>query len=284
VAVNEFFMLAGALFFCETSSACMECNSCKTVLRGSNPDVIHINPAGEKMKVEDVRALTSTAYIKPLSGRKLYFVHRADLMRADAQNKLLKTLEEPPAGVTIFLGVANESAMLETVKSRCRIIHLDYFDRKTLLGAVKKLGASDRSADVAASCGEGMLGKAKAIAESGEYAEMFGGAVKMLGTLKRSTEVIKLDGMPFLEGKPQEFLSVLSVILRDILMLKAGQGGDGFMAESVVEIAGDFSLEAAARSIMLANDMRKKLQLNVNTLACIDSLMFSILEAKFKYK
>ena len=107
--VKEFFTLVAARMYCVSGRACMECRGCKTVLDGNNPDVFTVNPQGEKIKVQEVKDMVSSVSIKPISGVKAYFVCRADLMTQDAQNKLLKTLEEPPEGVTIFLGVANEA-------------------------------------------------------------------------------------------------------------------------------------------------------------------------------
>lgn len=75
----------------------------------------------QKIKVEDVAGLIEDTETKPFeSDNKLYFVNYADKMNPAAQNKLLKTLEEPQKAVSIFLGVGSESAILDTVKSRTK--------------------------------------------------------------------------------------------------------------------------------------------------------------------
>ena len=162
--VDEFFALVGMAIFCGTHEPCMTCAECRKILNGNNPDVFHLNEKRDKIKVEDLQKFLSNVNIKPIGERKLYFVHRADLMNAQAQNKLLKTLEEPPADVTIFLGVGNEAGMLETVKSRARTVYLDSFDEKTLYDFLVSLGINSSTAAIAASCSEGQLGKAKKIA------------------------------------------------------------------------------------------------------------------------
>lgn len=105
--------------------------------------------------------MLDTIAVKPLSDRKVYFVHRADLMNAQAQNKILKTLEEPPKDVTIFLGVANEASMLATIKSRTRNVYIDLFDEETIYNSMLALGLDDQMSAIAAACSEGQLGKAK---------------------------------------------------------------------------------------------------------------------------
>lgn len=82
-------------------------------------------------------------------------------MNAQAQNKILKTLEEPPKDVTIFLGVANEASMLATIKSRTRNVYIDLFDEETIYNSMLALGLDDQMSAIAAACSEGQLGKAK---------------------------------------------------------------------------------------------------------------------------
>jgi DNA polymerase III gamma/tau subunit len=130
--VKEFFTLLATTIFCETKSACMHCSQCSTVVHDNHSDVVVLNRNAENIKVETIRDMTKDASIRSLSGTKLYYIHRADMMSAASQNKLLKTLEEPPKGVTIFLGVSNESAMLDTIKSRCRSVYLDVFDNEVV--------------------------------------------------------------------------------------------------------------------------------------------------------
>ena len=124
-AVDEFFTLIAAAIFCGTHEPCMACAECRKILNGNNGDVFHLNEKRDKIKVEDLQNFLSNVNVKPIGERKLYFIHRADLMNAQSQNKLLKTFEEPPKDVTIFLGVSNEAGMLDTVKSRARTFYLD---------------------------------------------------------------------------------------------------------------------------------------------------------------
>lgn len=283
--VKEFFTLIAATIFCETKSACLDCAECGKVVHGNHPDLSIINPSGENIKVDVIKDLTEDTGIKSFSGKKIYYIHRADLMNVSAQNKLLKTLEEPPKGVTIFLGVSNESAMLDTIKSRCRSVYLDIFDNQTVKDAMLELGCSEDVASLAADCSEGLLGKAYKIAKSPDYANLYTSALSLLKGLNRSTDVVALDHSPALLKDTAEFLNVLSIVIRDMLAVK---GNNPVLSRHVGlqirTIAEGFSTKALSEIILLINEARRKLSLNVNVQATIDSLLFSILEAKYKWQ
>lgn len=283
--VKEFFTLLASTIFCETKSACMHCNECGKVVHDNHPDVVVINRNAENIKVEVVRDMTKDASIRSLSGTKIYYIHRADLMSAASQNKLLKTLEEPPKGVTIFLGVSNESAMLDTIKSRCRSVYLDVFDNETVRQAMLDLGCSEDVASLAADCSEGQLGKAYKIAKSPSHAELYSSAITLLKGLSRSTDVVALDHSPALIKHTEEFLDVLSIILRDMLAVKGGnQILSRHVGMQIRSIADGFSSKALSEIILIITEARRKLSLNVSVQAVTDSLLFSILEAKYKWQ
>lgn len=100
-----------------------ECNSCKSCIQfeGENlPDFNIITPDGKSIKIDQIRNFLEKVYEKPIvSDRKVYIIDDADLMTKEAQNCLLKTLEEPPSFDTIILIVSNENKLLNTIKSRC---------------------------------------------------------------------------------------------------------------------------------------------------------------------
>lgn len=284
--VKDFFTLVGAAIFCNAKSACMECPECRKVLDGNHPDLFTVNYAGEKIKVQEVKNMISSVSIKPLSGVKAYFVHRADLMTPDAQNKLLKTLEEPPEGVTIFLGVANESGILDTVKSRCRKIYIDVFDRETVYNALTALGCDAESASVAAACCEGQLGKARSIAFSPEYKRRYSDALSLLEMLKRSADILSAEAIPSFREDESGFLRILSVAIRDVIAAKEGSPlfFDARTSARIEAIANEFSLRALALAATAVNKAQEKLSYGVNSVAVEDSLLFNILEVRHKWQ
>ena len=281
---DEFFNLIAATVYCQNGSACMTCAECRKVLHSNHPDVFHVNVARDKIKVDDVNKMLSSMYIKSLSGRKLYFIHRADMMNVQAQNKLLKTLEEPPAGVTIFLGVANESAMLDTIKSRVRAIHMDLFDEETVYLAMLSRGYGEEKSAVAAACSEGKLGKADKIAASSQYTALYAFAIDVLQRLGRSSDIVRLDAGVAAQENISEFLDVLSIIIRDMLVVQSSPDMilSKHIPSDIAALAERYSPLALSEIPRIIGDTRRQLSLNVPALSAIDNLLFSILEVRHR--
>lgn len=92
----------------------------------NNPDFLCIEPDGNSIKVDQIRNLQKEIQEKPIiSNKKVYIIDDSDLMTKEAQNCLLKTLEEPPEFAVIILIGSNENAFLPTIKSRCMILHFN---------------------------------------------------------------------------------------------------------------------------------------------------------------
>lgn len=101
---------------------CCKCVSCRTFDGGNNPDMIYVYPKKTKaLSVDDVREqITSDVNIKPYNhDYKIYMIPKADTLTVQAQNALLKTLEEPPEYAVFILLAENTAAFLPTVLSRC---------------------------------------------------------------------------------------------------------------------------------------------------------------------
>ena len=110
----------------DSADACMACRSCRQAMDGNHPDILFWNhEKAATFSVDEVRTLVQDVSIRPFGGgRKIYIVPDAHLMRPEAQNALLKTLEEPPEYVVILLLSQSADAMLETVRSRCQMVEL----------------------------------------------------------------------------------------------------------------------------------------------------------------
>lgn len=119
---------------------CNKCNSCESIENGNNPDLIIIDEQTNSIKTEQIKELTSDVLEKPIKGnKKIYIINNSENMTKEAQNALLKTLEEPPEYAIIILVTSNENLLINTIKSRCiKILFnnlndeeiLEYFERK----------------------------------------------------------------------------------------------------------------------------------------------------------
>ena len=98
---------------------CLECPSCKKILRGFSPDIYTIEKSGASVKIDQIRDLSKNVKFLPNElEHKFYIIKDAHTMTAEAQNAFLLTLEEPPSYVVFFLLCESEEKLLDTVKSR----------------------------------------------------------------------------------------------------------------------------------------------------------------------
>jgi DNA polymerase III subunit delta' len=143
--------------------ACGECASCKRIARGVHLDVIVIEPGDSgSIKIEQVRDAIDRADYRPFEGkRRVVVIDHADALVPQAQNALLKTLEEPPSASIFILVSAMPDALLPTVLSRCPRLRFGPLSAADVAGAlVANHGYSDGDARAAASDADGSIGRA----------------------------------------------------------------------------------------------------------------------------
>jgi len=103
---------------------CEKCNNCLRINSREHPDVVEIEPDGQSIKVDQIRALQSELTKSGFeSAKKVVIIHQAEKMNTNSANSLLKFLEEPPANFMIILETQSLGKILPTIRSRCQIIH-----------------------------------------------------------------------------------------------------------------------------------------------------------------
>lgn len=108
------------MILCQTKKENCSCKSCISFDNGNNPDFKMIQEDGNYIKIGQIRELIEKIYEKPIeSDKKVYIIDNSDKMNPEAQNALLKTLEEPPEYIVLILITSNADNILNTVKSRC---------------------------------------------------------------------------------------------------------------------------------------------------------------------
>lgn len=112
---------------------CGTCKSCLQLEEKNQPDFIMLEPEDGAIKIEKIRQMQAKILEKPIiSSRKVYVIKDADTMTKEAGNCLLKTLEEPPAFITIILVASNESLLLNTIRSRCMKVLFHKIEQESL--------------------------------------------------------------------------------------------------------------------------------------------------------
>lgn len=142
--------------------ACGSCSACTRIARGLHPDVPRIEPGDTgSIKVDVVRDIVEAAGYRPFEGRRrVVIINDADALVDQAQNALLKTLEEPPAGSMFLLITARPDALLPTVRSRCPQLRFQPLAAAEVAAALVKSGRTQQEASAVAANAEGSIGRA----------------------------------------------------------------------------------------------------------------------------
>lgn len=214
---------------CEKGKAepCMQCHACKQVLSDNHPDLIHVtHEKPNSIGVDDIREqINDTIMVRPYSSYyKIYIVDEAEKMTQQAQNALLKTIEEPPSYAIIILLTTNQEAFLPTILSRCvqlKLKPLRDFVVKNYL--VEALHVPETDADVYAAFARGNLGKAISLVYSEDFKLMHQEVLRLLKQIKQTDISELLDYIRKLKEDNldiYECLDFMQMWYRDVLLYK----------------------------------------------------------------
>lgn len=207
---------------------CEECHSCRQALSDNHPDIIRVtHEKPGSIGVEDIRSqVNNDIAIKPYSGPyKIYIINESEKMTVQAQNALLKTLEEPPGYGVILLLTANADALLPTIASRCVRLDMkpvrDDVVRKYLM---EELKVPDYKANVCVAFARGNIGRAKLLASSEDFDKVKEEAVtllKYIHELEISEIVAAIKRIGEYKLDVTDYLDLFTIWFRDVLLFKA---------------------------------------------------------------
>ena len=196
----------------EKSENC-NCKSCICYNGNNHPDFSVINEEGQTIKIEYIRPVVEKIIEKPIvSNKKVYIINDADKMTEEAQNCLLKTLEEPPEFITIILISSNENLLLNTIKSRCMKIKFNNIPNDDLYKyAINTIGY-DAISDNLLNTFEGSIGKAIKLKENKEEYVNIDQILEGMEN-KDIIEIMQLANFMYSKERVFEFLEYLNVSL-----------------------------------------------------------------------
>ena len=248
---------AKAILCLGESQICDTCKSCMEFNTNNHPDFIYVEPDGNSIKIEQIRELQKRIQEKPIiSSKKIYIIDNADLMTKEAQNCLLKTLEEPPEFAIIILIGTNENAFLTTIKSRCMILHFnsirDEEIRKYLEQNYGMESVSKNILDIA----QGSIGKAIYLKDKQEqYIQL----ETLINNLTNKDLIYICQSAEVLYKSKEEIYEMLDYI--NIILLKMAKTNYLY-----------------TKCITTVENTKKRLQQNANYDMCIDNMLFNIWE------
>lgn len=212
------------------SEPCMQCHACKQAMSGNHPDLVYVtHEKTASIGVDDIREqIHNTIMIRPYSSYyKIYIVDEAEKLTAQAQNALLKTIEEPPAYAVILLLTTNQEAFLPTILSRCVQLKLkpvpDSVVKSYLMGS---MGIGESKAEIYAAFARGNLGRAIHLASSESFQLLYSELIHLLKHLKVMDIIELLSYIKKLKDENldiYECLDFMQLWYRDVLMYKVTQ-------------------------------------------------------------
>lgn len=268
---------------------CCRCHSCIQADSGNNPDIIritHEKPAS--IGVEDVREqLVGDMQIRPYSNRyKIYIVDDADKMTIQAQNAILKTIEEPPEYGVIVLLTENADALLPTILSRC--IRLDLApvaDNLIIEHLTYKFNISDYEARFAAAFARGCVGRAESVINSEIFTGIKDNALHMLKYASDMTigELVNsVKSIGDYKNNINDYLDLLAMWYRDVLLFKSTNDANLMIFKDELKTiraqASVSSYEGIQMILTSIDKAKRRLRANVNFELVMELLFLTIRE------
>ncbi len=221
------------------------------------PDLLYIEPDGNSIKIEQIREMQKKVQEKPIGAkRKVYIIDQADKMTSEAQNCLLKTLEEPPEFVTIILIGVNENAFLTTIKSRCMILHFNKIDDEQLKKYLQENYGMQNITQNMLQMYQGSIGKALSLKDKEDIYQALERLINQISS-KDLIEITK--SAEILYKEKDEVFEMLDYM--NILLLKK--------AKETYEYT---------NCIQIVENTKKRLKQNANYDMSIDNMLFNICE------
>ncbi|MFG6333205.1 MAG: DNA polymerase III subunit delta [Lachnospiraceae bacterium] len=268
---------------------CMECRSCKQEMNRNQPDIIRVvHEKPNTISVEEIRTqVNGDIMIKPYSSPyKIYIIDEAEKLSVQAQNALLKTIEEPPVYAVILLLTTNAGILLPTIRSRCVTLDLKPVAPGVLKEyLMRELEIPEYRANICTAFAQGNVGKAKRLALSGEFSEMLEHAVhlvKYIQDMEVADIITDLKRIDTYKMEINDYLDILMVWYRDVLMFKATRDADHLVFSdeliSIREKVKKSSYEGLESVIKALDKAKVRLNANVNFEMALELLLLTMKE------
>lgn len=206
----------------DDGSPCLDCNQCFRIQQGEHPDVTTLQPDGQTIKVDQVRAIKEEFSKSGMeTRRKILIVEDMEKMTTNAANSLLKFIEEPEGEITIMLLTTEVQQLLPTIVSRAQIIHFPIRDIKIRIEDIQEKGIPREAATIIAYLTQD-TDQAIAIYESEEFASIVEVVWKWFVLLHKNSDqafiFIQTDLLEYAKNREQAslILELLILLYRDV--------------------------------------------------------------------
>lgn len=236
---------------------CNHCKSCIEFDTNNNPDFVLISPDGNNIKIEQIRDIQKRIQEKPIiSEKKVYIIDNADLMTTEAQNCLLKTLEEPPEFAVIVLIGSNSNTFLPTIKSRCTIMNFNKISDEEMTKYLREKCDVKNIDQNMLYMYQGSIGKSL---ELKEKQEEYRNIENIINNINRYDLIDFINNAEILYKSKEEINDILDYI--NVILLNKAK--DEYLYTNCIQIV---------------ENTKKRLKQNANYDMSIDNMLFNIWE------
>lgn len=231
------------------------CKSCIEFDSSNNPDFYFIDASDEKIKIDQIREMQRKIAEKPIiSSKKVYIIEDSEKMTKEAQNCLLKTLEEPPEYIIIILICSNEDNLLSTIKSRCTRMYFEPLKGGEIKQYINDNLSESHISENILDLAQGSIGKVIKLCEKNYIYESL---EKILISMKNQNLIEIVQMSEEIYKSKGEINLILEYI--NVLLLKLGRQNLKYI-----------------RCIQVIEETKKRLRANSNYDMCIDYMIFTM--------
>ncbi|MCH4887373.1 DNA polymerase III subunit delta' [Acidaminobacter sp. JC074] len=276
---------ASVLCESKTGDACGVCRSCLKMNHDNHPDFMVIEPEGTQIKNAQIEAFQDFINIKPYDGQyKVVLIKDADKMNASSQNRILKTLEEPPLHVVILMLTTNSEALLPTVLSRCQIIKLNGLHQDLVLNYIESNHETDE-AEIIAKLADGSIGKAIDYITSESFKLIQSHTEEILQAIHTNEKAKLLEQLSYFNDEKENIQKILDYMIlwyRDILLFKQAKAKHLLIhsrsLDVIKKLARNLSLNKIINNIEAIELTKKKLRQHGHFDLTMEVMLIQLLE------
>jgi DNA polymerase-3 subunit delta' len=268
--------------------ACEVCASCRAIENGNFPDVMVIAPEKNVLKIEQMRAMKQTAYLRPMVGRKrVFIIDQAEKMNEESANSVLKILEEPPAFTHIILITHNPYLILPTIKSRCQDLSFSQISKQDIEKVLVERGQDEEKARIISLLVRGNLKQAVDL-DWDEVQPLREKAWQLFNVVLRgkgASSFVKDYAFRRRENIEVEFVQVLEILssfCRDLLLIKSSEKKNLLLnpdyENGLRDVEARISLGQALEFLVKIDSALYALERNVNVNLLVSSTLANMME------
>lgn len=265
---------------------CGKCKSCLQAETGNQPDIIwvsHEKPGS--ISVGEIRTqMVNDVDLKPYSSRyKIYIVPDAQLLTIEAQNAMLKTLEEPPEYAIIMLLTNNVDKFLPTILSRCIVLNFRPVEPLDMIDyLVTNVGVDQEKARFCTDFAQGNLGKAVRLAISPDYNEIIEDSIRLLRDIQDMDMEDVIRAVKNMDKNTLDVIDIMTMWFRDILVVKISNSPNKSIFKKEFSVmkkqASHTSYEGLEEILAALDKLKIRLEANVNFDIAMELMLLTIKE------